>query len=59
MFGDFCRRNQEKDEPIFMEISQKYTLEDIEDYAAHAGFRIIGNFFDHRKYFLNSLWELS
>lgn len=48
----------EKDEPIFMEISQKYSLEDIEEYASRAGFRITGNFFDHRKYFLNSLWEL-
>lgn len=50
--------NFEKDEPIFMEISQKYSLEDIENYAARAGFRIIGNFFDKRKYFVNSLWEL-
>jgi len=48
----------EKDEPIFMEISQKYTLEDIEDYAVCAGFRIKGNYFDHKKYFINSLWEL-
>lgn len=48
----------EKDEPIFMEISQKYSLEDIENYAARAGFRITGNFFDKRKYFVNSLWEL-
>jgi len=48
----------EKDEPIFMEISQKYSMEDIENYAARAGFRITGNFFDERKFFLNSLWEL-
>jgi dimethylhistidine N-methyltransferase len=49
----------EKDEPIFMEISQKYSLEDIENFAARAGFRITGNFFDKRKYFVNSLWELN
>jgi dimethylhistidine N-methyltransferase len=48
----------EKDEPIFMEISQKYSLEDINNFAARAGFRITGNFFDNRKYFVNSLWEL-
>ena len=48
----------EKDEPIFMEISQKYSTEDIENYAARAGFRITGNFFDKGKFFLNSLWEL-
>jgi L-histidine N-alpha-methyltransferase len=48
----------EKDEPIFMEISQKYSMEDIENFAALAGFRIRGNFFDKKKYFVNSLWEL-
>jgi len=48
----------DKDEPIFMEISQKYSTEDIENYAGRAGFRITGNFFDKRKFFLNSLWEL-
>jgi len=48
----------EKDEPIFMEISQKYSLEEIENYADRSGFRITDNFFDKRKYFLNSLWEL-
>jgi dimethylhistidine N-methyltransferase len=47
-----------KDEPVFMEISQKYSLEDINNYAVRAGFRITENFFDKRKYFLNSLWEL-
>ena len=47
----------EKDEPIFMEISQKYSLRDIENYAARAGFKITAHFFDKRKYFVNSLWE--
>ena len=50
--------NFEKDEPIFMEISQKYSLKDIENFAARAGFRITGNYFDKSKYFVNSLWEL-
>lgn len=49
----------DKDEPIFMEIAQKYSLEDIENYAARAGFMITGNFFDKKNYFLNSLWELN
>lgn len=48
----------DKDEPIFMEISQKYSLEDIENYAERAGFSIAENFYDKKKYFLNSLWEL-
>jgi dimethylhistidine N-methyltransferase len=48
----------EKDEPIFMEVSQKYSLEDIENYAARAGFHVTAHFFDNRKYFVNSLWEI-
>jgi dimethylhistidine N-methyltransferase len=48
----------EKAEPIFMEISQKYSQADIENYASRAGFRIMINFFDNRNYFVNSLWEL-
>ena len=48
----------EQEEPIFMEIAQKYSLGDIEHFAAHAGFRITENYFDKRDYFVNSLWEL-
>lgn len=47
----------DKEEPIFVEISQKFNLDDIERFAAHAGFRIIDNFFDEREFFVNSLWE--
>lgn len=44
-------------EPIFTEISQKYTLAMIERYAADAGFRVVNNFFDRRRYYCNSLWQ--
>ena len=44
-------------EPVLMEISQKYTPGDILNFADQAGFRLIKNFFDGRKYFVNSLWE--
>jgi L-histidine Nalpha-methyltransferase len=44
-------------EPIFMEISQKYNLEMIEDLARAAGFEVRQNFFDSRKYFVDSLWK--
>jgi uncharacterized SAM-dependent methyltransferase len=40
-----------------MEISRKYSLEDIENLAAAAGFRMSGNYFDQRRWFVNSLWE--
>ncbi len=45
-------------EPIFMEISQKYNLEMIEDLARMSGFRVKQNFFDERKYFVDSLWNI-
>jgi dimethylhistidine N-methyltransferase len=46
-------------EPIFMEISQKYDLEMIENLARESGFEIKQNFFDSRKYFVDSLWKIS
>lgn len=45
-------------EPIFMEISQKYDLEMIEDLARASGFSVKQNFFDGRKYFVDSLWKI-
>lgn len=46
-------------EPIFMEISQKYSLEMIENLAQASGFQVRRNFFDANKYFADSLWETS
>lgn len=48
----------DKWEPIFMEVSQKYSLDDIEHLAHHAGFKVKKNFFDRRNYFTDSLWLL-
>jgi dimethylhistidine N-methyltransferase len=44
-------------EPIYMEISQKYTLEMLEELAEKSGFRIVKNFFDSKNYYTNSLWK--
>jgi L-histidine Nalpha-methyltransferase len=44
-------------EPIFMEISQKYNLEMIEDLAQASNFQIERNFFDSKNYFVDSLWK--
>jgi dimethylhistidine N-methyltransferase len=44
-------------EAIFMEISQKYNLQMIEDLAQKSGFAIERNFFDSREYFVDSLWK--
>ena len=44
-------------EPIFMEISQKYTLKMIEDLAQASGFQVTRNFFDSQNFYTNSLWK--
>lgn len=49
----------EKNEPVFMEISQKYSLEETRQLAAAAGFRPVAYFFDEKEWFTDVLWELS
>ncbi|MBA2494035.1 MAG: L-histidine N(alpha)-methyltransferase [Acidobacteria bacterium] len=44
-------------EPIFMEISQKYSLKMIEELAKESGFQIEKNFFDSKNYYADSLWK--
>jgi uncharacterized SAM-dependent methyltransferase len=46
-------------EPVFMEISQKYSMKAIESLAAESGFEIKQNFFDGRRYYCDSLWKVS
>ena len=43
-------------EKIFMEISQKYSREQIKELAANAGFQITGEYFDSRHYFTDQIW---
>ena len=45
-----------KDEPIYMELSQKFDLEGIHHLARSYGFAIEKNFTDRRNYFVDSLW---
>lgn len=47
----------ENGEVIFMEVSQKYSQEMINSYASNAGFRMVNQFFDDKKYFVDALWE--
>ena len=44
-------------EPIYMEVSQKYNLEMIENIARESGFKVLENFFDSNKFYTNSLWQ--
>ena len=44
-------------EPIFTEISKKYSDEDIAELAASTGFEIVNNYYDCKHYFVDSLWR--
>ena len=44
-------------ETVFMEISQKYNLEMIEDLSKENCFQVEKNFFDSREFFTDSLWK--
>jgi L-histidine N-alpha-methyltransferase len=46
-----------KDEYIFMEISQKYSVEQTNELAKKSGFTPIKHFFDSKKWFLDTVWE--
>jgi dimethylhistidine N-methyltransferase len=47
----------EKDETIFMEISQKYSIAQIDEIALQCGFTPVAYFFDKEKYFVDVLWK--
>lgn len=44
-------------EPIFMEISQKYTQAMIDELAAESGFAIQQQFMNHEDFYVDSLWR--
>jgi len=46
-----------KDETIYMEISQKYTIEQTDEIANQSGFKPIAHFFDKNKWFTDVIWE--
>ncbi|WP_417859937.1 L-histidine N(alpha)-methyltransferase [Winogradskyella sediminis] len=45
------------DELIWTELSKKYALEEINDLAEHAKFKVEHNFLDCKHYFTDSLWQ--
>lgn len=45
-------------EPIHTESSYKYLIEEIEDMANKNNFKLVENFFDSNKYFVDSLWKV-
>ena len=44
-------------EPIFMEVSKKYDIEELEELANSSNFKVVEHFFDCKHYFVNSLWK--
>jgi uncharacterized SAM-dependent methyltransferase len=46
-------------EAVFMEISQKYNVEMIAEFAALSGFQVVRNFSDRLNFFTDSLWKLA
>lgn len=45
-------------ENIYMEISQKYDLNEIKELGEGAGFLSSQNFYDERKYFVDAIWKV-
>ena len=46
-------------EPIYMELSQKYRIEDLKQLAEQSGFNIIKHYYDSKNYFTDGLWQVS
>ncbi len=47
----------EEGEPIFMEISQKYTVDQTDELASETGFTPVKHFFDSKNWFLDAVWR--
>lgn len=54
--GDTETIHFSKNEHIFMEISQKYSLEETDVLAMRSGFHCRKHFFDKNKYFVDAVW---
>ncbi len=44
-------------ESILTEICQKYTIDQISHLAALSGYKLVNNFYDSKKWFVDTLWE--
>ncbi len=45
-----------KDEYVFMEISQKFTVQQIDKMALNSDFKPVNHFFDDKKWFIDVIW---
>ena len=44
-------------EPIFMEISKKYDIEELESLAIQTNYTVVNHFYDCKEFFVDSLWK--
>lgn len=49
--------NFKKNEPVFMEVSQKYSVGESDEIARQSGFEPIAHFFDKNKWFTDVIWK--
>jgi L-histidine N-alpha-methyltransferase len=56
--GDAETISFSKDEYIYMEISQKYSINEIESLASKSGFLCKHHLYDKDNYFVDSIWEV-
>jgi dimethylhistidine N-methyltransferase len=49
--------NFKKGESIYMELSQKYTIDEIDRMAQQAGFSAAGSFYDSKGWFVDACWK--
>ncbi|GGH11799.1 L-histidine N(alpha)-methyltransferase [Mucilaginibacter phyllosphaerae] len=47
----------ERDEYIYMEISQKYAAQEVNELATQAKFKPLNQFFDNKKWFVDAIWR--
>ena len=47
----------DKWEPIFMEVSKKYSIPELESLAELCGFKVMNHLFDENHYYTDSFWE--
>lgn len=57
LIGNSGTFNFLKNETIFMEISQKYTIEQTDEIASQCGFKSVAHFFDTNKWFTDVIWK--
>jgi len=55
--GDALRIRFKRNEEIFMEISQKYTVDQVDRLAGESSFRPVQRFYDDREWFVDALWS--